>query len=250
MSDIFDEVEENVKADRLSKFWNVAWPFVLGGSIAIIAMVAAKSYFDDKAAKEIENNGRQFELGLKALEIQDLEKARSHFGEVLETDSGFADLSAQYLAQAELELAGDTEQAAKVLERSAGGEGAFANLAKLKSAYLLAETKSLAEVEAALGNLVDNQDSFGALAQELIAAKAFEEGDLKRARSTYQALTLRLNAPPGVQQRASEAIAILPAPAVVETEIVEDASETNAEDAAEETTTEENADSSTPEEPA
>ncbi|WP_018996119.1 tetratricopeptide repeat protein [Hirschia maritima] len=210
MSDIFDEVEENVKADKLNKFWDKAWPFALGGSIAIIAMVGANSYFEDRAKKENETNGRAFELGLKSLEAQDLASAREKFGELLDKDTGFASLAAQHLAQAELEMAGDTEAAAKALEVSAQGEGALADLAKLKAAYFLADTKSLAEVEAALGSLVENTGSFGALARELVAAKAFEEGDLERARSEYQALTLRLNTPQGVQQRANEALAVLP----------------------------------------
>lgn len=210
MSDIFDEVEENVKADKLSKFWKIAGPFALGGSIAIVGMVGAKSYFDDKTAKELEQNGRAFELGLKSLEVQDLEGARNQFGEVLSTESGFAALSAQYLAQAELEMAGDTVAAANVLETASGGSGALSNLAKLKAAYFLADTKSLAEVEAALGDLLANEGGFGALAQELVASKAFEEGDMDRARSEYLALTLKLNAPAGVQRRASEALAVIP----------------------------------------
>ncbi|ACT59639.1 tetratricopeptide repeat protein [Hirschia baltica] len=221
MSDIFDEVEENVKADKLNRFWNKAWPFALGGSIAIVAMVAANSYFDEQATKEIEANGRTFELGLKSLEIQDVENTRSRFGALLDKDSGFADLAAQYLAQAELEMAGDTLAAAKALEISAQGEGPLADLAKLKAAYLLADTQSLAEVEAALGDLVGNEDSFGALAHELIGAKAFEEGDMERARSEYQALTLRLNAPEGVLNRANDALAVIPA--LTETNTVEEA---------------------------
>ena len=210
MSDIFDEVEENVKAEKLNKLWDKAWPFALGGSIAIVAMVGANSYFADQAKKEIETNGRAFEMGLKALEAQDLENARARFGDLLEKDTGFAALAAQHLAQAELEMAGDTEAAARALEGAAQGEGALADLAKLKAAYFLADTKSLAEVESALGDLTGNSGSFGALARELIAAKAFEEGDIERARSEYQALTLRLSIPEGVRSRANEALAVLP----------------------------------------
>ncbi|MFC7290172.1 tetratricopeptide repeat protein [Hirschia litorea] len=218
MSDIFDEVEENVKADKLNQFWKMAWPFVLGGSIAIVGMVGAKSYFDDAAVAKMEANGRAFETGLKSLEIQDIEGARNHFGKVLDTDSGFADLSAQYLAQAELQLAGDTEAAANALKAAADGEGALAKLATIKAAYFLADTKTLSEIETALGDLVDDEGGFGALAHELIAAKAFDEGDLERARSEYQALTLRLNAPEGVRSRANEALAILPASVKVDAE--------------------------------
>ncbi len=218
MSDIFDEVEENVKADKLNQFWKMAWPFVLGGSIAIVGMVGAKSYFDDAAIAKMESNGRAFESGLKSLEIQDITGAREHFGKVLDTKSGFADLSAQYLAQAELQLAGDTEAAAKALEVSGQGEGSLAKLAKLKAAYFLADTRSLADVEAALGDLLDDDGGFGALAHELVAAKAFEDGDTDRARSEYQALILRLNAPEGVRSRANDALAILPAPAKVDVE--------------------------------
>ncbi len=209
MSDIFDEVEEAQKADRLNAFWNKSWPIFLGGAFAIIAVVGGNSYLESQKQKRIENAGKAFEIAEKSVENQDIARTRSEYAKALASNTGFAELSGHYLAQAEMQLAGDEAAATVALEKSAEGKGPIADLARMKVAYFKADKLSLAELESEIASLLAREDAYGALAQELIAAKAFEEGDYKRAQSEYQALTLKLNTPEGVSRRANDALSIL-----------------------------------------
>ena len=61
------------------------------------------------------------------------------------------------------------------------------------------------------GGLPDEPTAFGALATELLAAKAFEEGDIEYARTKFNELRFLANVPEGVMQRATQALAALPA---------------------------------------
>lgn len=212
MSDVFDEVEENLRADKVNRLWKTTWPLLLGASIAIVGMVGFYSYQQDARAKRIETQGKQFENALKSLEIQDMETARKNLKELSNEDSGFGRLAGHYLAQAEIQFAGDTQAATEALKKAGEGNDALSRLARMKAAYFIADTGTLADVEAALGDLVDDSGAFGALAHELIAAKAYQEGQFQRARSEYQSLTLRMDTPEGVKTRAANALVVIPKP--------------------------------------
>jgi large subunit ribosomal protein L9 len=69
-----------------------------------------------------------------------------------------------------------------------------------------------AELETYLGTLPEEESEFGALALELIASKAAQEGDTEYARQVFNELRFLANVPEGVTQRAVRALAALPAP--------------------------------------
>ena len=83
-------------------------------------------------------------------------------------------------------------------------------LALIKSAYLKADASSRAELEVMLSPLALDTGPFGALAKELIAAKALQEGDIEFARREFGFLRLAQNVPPGVVTRARQALEALP----------------------------------------
>ena len=80
----------------------------------------------------------------------------------------------------------------------------------LKLAYTKADTSSLADLEKILKPLLDRTGQATAMAKELIGAKALAEGDIERARTEFEALSLDLEAPRGVQARVQQALATLP----------------------------------------
>ena len=68
------------------------------------------------------------------------------------------------------------------------------------------------ELEATLGTLVTEDTALGAMARELIAAKAYATGDIARARTEYSRLKFDAAAPQGVVQRAEIALDAIPVP--------------------------------------
>ena len=134
---------------------------------------------------------------------------------------------------------GDAAAAADVLSASVSDlEDPTEKLALIKSAYLEADTLSRSELEAVLAPLTSGDGPFAALASELVAAKALQDGDIEFARREFNFLRLAQNAPPGVVTRAQQALAALPPISVdVETAPVE-APEAPTEPATEQTTEE------------
>ena len=122
-----------------------------------------------------------------------------------------APLAAQYLAQTQYEGGGDANGATRTLSAVAAVEGSpYERLSILKTAYFSVDTQSMADLEATLGSLVEDEGPLGALARELIAAKAFESGDIARARTEFNRLRFDAAAPEGVKRRAEIALAAIP----------------------------------------
>lgn len=218
MADIFDEVEEGVRQDRMAELWRkYGWLAWLAGA-ALVGGVGLNEYLNHQKAQSIEANATQFEAGLDQLTSQDYQAAGDTLAALLASGDEIAPAAAQYLAQVRLDGNGDEVAAADTLMASITGEvdTSVEKLALIKAAYLKADTMTRVEVQEFLGGLPNEASAFGALALELVAAKAMEEGDFAFARSEFNLIRVSANVPPGVLRRADQALAAMPVMVVPE----------------------------------
>lgn len=212
MSDIFEEVEESIRQDRVSIWWKKYGVFVWAFGLLIIAAVGYREWAIYQNSKAIEAQVEIFEEGRAHLAAGDYGQAQTVLKELVDADNGIAPLAAQYLAKAYYDGNGDVDLAADVLRGKGTLDGPIERVAFLKSIYLRADKMSLTELESALGSLPKEPTALGALALELIAAKALKEGDLDRAREEFSFLRFASNVPSGVAQRAEIALSVIPVP--------------------------------------
>ena len=214
MSDIFTEVDEGIRQEKLEGLWKKWRPFVYGGVAALIIGVAVNEFvLKPQAEARREARALALENGIRALEDADYVAAEEAFTKIMNDDPKLAPLAAHFLAQTKFEGGGDAAAAAELLASVGGTEGGpYERLALLKSAYFKADTMTLEELELTLGSLADDESTIGALSRELIAAKAFEAGDAARARTIYNRLRFDAYAPQGLVQRADIALAAIPVP--------------------------------------
>lgn len=210
MSDVFEEVEESLRQDKATLLWEkYGWILYAIGAL-IIAFVAVREYMSYQAKQAQVAQVEMFESARTALADGAYSDAEKQFSEIVSGGSDLAPLASHYLAQTRLEGGGDKAGAAAALATNASNDDPFAQIAVLKSAYLAADTSTLAELEGRLGPLLEAEGALGALALELIAAKAFEEGDYARARKEFAFLQIAPGAPSGVISRAGAALAVIP----------------------------------------
>jgi len=221
LTDIFTEVDEGVRQEKLASWWKRWRPFIYGAVAVLIGSVAVNEFvLKPQAASARAARALELENAVKALEDGRYEEAAAAFQAIVDSGSKLAPLAAHYLAQTQLEGMGDPVAAAETLTSIGGTEGGpYERLALLKAAYFRADALTLPELEATLGSLVTEDTALGALARELVAAKAYSTGDIARARTEYSRLKFDAAAPAGVVQRAEIALEALPLPP-------EDASET------------------------
>lgn len=222
MSDIFTEVDETLRQEKMQSLWKRWRPFVYAGAILLVGGVALnefawRPYLESQRAER----ALALETALKALEDGRYAEAEAGFSAIVQNNPKMAPLAAHFLAQTRYEGGGDADGAAEALASAGGTEGGpYERLALLKAAYFRADAMSLAELEASLGSLVDDNSALGALARELVAAKAFELGDYARARTAFNRLRFDPAAPQGVVRRADIALAAIPVPAGTDAETI------------------------------
>lgn len=211
MSDVFEEVEESLRQDKASLWWKRYGMIVWAAGLLIIGAVAWREYALYQAAQETETRVEQFEAARTELLDGDYQAAQAGFADLVQADADISPLAAQYLARSYYEGNGDIDGAIAVLQTAGNEGGPIERLSLLKSVYLRADDLTLSELEAELGDMHKEPTALGALALELVAAKALKEGDIARAREEFAYLRFAPSAPQGVVQRAEVALSVIPA---------------------------------------
>ena len=247
MADIFEEVEEGLRQDRLTVLWKRYGILTYLGGALLIGGVALNEYLQARSVQVTEDNAARLEAALTEVDARNYENAATQLTAIVEDEIAPSAVAAHYLAGVRLDGNGDAVAAAGVLEgAAAGGDGPTQKLALIKAAYLKADTLSREELEGFLSPLAEDDGPFGALASELIAAKALQEGDIEFARREFNFLRLAQNVPPGVMQRAEQALETLPPPSAEISAPVEDDAEPEAGESTIEEDAAENTDASDP----
>ena len=212
MSELFDEVDEDVRRDQLKKLWEKYSVVIIAGAILIIASVGGWRGYQYVEAKKAAEAGAAFD---KAVELSDANKHA-------EAEAAFADLVAKapfgYRVLSRLRLAAeiaarDPKAAAKMFDeitadRSVGV--AEQDLARIRAAQLLLESTSYPDIKARLEASAAPEATFRHSARELLALSAWRANDTSAARQWLDMIANDGQTPPSMRSRAEALQALLP----------------------------------------
>lgn len=204
MSDIFREVEEEVRREHYAKLWKKYGDYVIA-AVALLAIAAAGfqlwRYYETRArAKASEEFGAAQEL----LGTNRADQAAAAYAKLAESaPSGYAIVSKLQEADA-LDAGGARDRAAAIYKAlTAGDNPLLAAVARLRLGWLLVESKSRLEMETLLAPLTDPTSPWRFMAREILAYSDYRTGGLKAAQKEFETLAGEPEAPIGVRQRAN-----------------------------------------------
>jgi hypothetical protein len=212
VSELFDEVNEDVRREQLKKLWERYSVFIVAGALLIIAAVAGWRGYEYLQAKKAAEAGQAFD---KAVELSEQNKHA-------EAEAAFNSLAATapygYRMLARLRAAGevasrDPQAAAKLYDDIAADRSIGAleqELAKVRAAALLLETSSYPNMVARLESAAAPGASFRHTARELLALSAWRANDTTAARKWLDMIANDGETPPGLRSRAEALQALLP----------------------------------------
>lgn len=184
MTDIFQEVDEEVRRERLKKLWQQYGNHVVALCIVIVAAVGAWRGYEYWQVKKAGEAGAAFESAALLAEA----------GKHKEADAAFAKLAAEgtagYRVLARLREAAELTQTDKkaavaaydgiIADNSAGQ--VIQDLAAVRVGLLLVDTAPYSEIRTRLEALAGPDRTFHHTAREILALSAWKAGDTTAAR--------------------------------------------------------------------
>ncbi len=232
MSDIFREVDEEYNRDRALELWNKHGSAIIGGIVALIAVVVGYNFWQSYAANQQAKQSDRFVAALELLDsnnAQPQEAVRAFEELASSSGAGYKILSRFLQANALIE-AGELEQALSVYESisvDSAADKVMRDLAKVKAAYLVVDSASLDEISGRVSGLADGKNPWRHSAQELIAIAAFREGNVERARVEFVRLLGDPGTPQNMRAIAQEMLGVIGPVASAEGDAVSPVTETS-----------------------
>jgi hypothetical protein len=212
VSDIFREVDEELRQDRLTALWKKYGNFVLGGAVLIVAATAGVTVWKGQQHKARESSGEAYVSAAAFLAEQKTDEAAQALAK-LATDgsSGYAALARLQLAALKTQ-AGDTAGAVAAYEEMAADSALDGGMRDLATVLAVMHGLDTMEPDAAakrLETIAKEGNPWRHMAKELQAVIALKKGDTARAKELYTALADDAASPPALRGRATEMLATL-----------------------------------------
>lgn len=211
MADFISEVEEELRKDDYNKFLRKFGPLILVALVAIVAAVGFvewRDYSQDRTARAASFSYLEADQLFQDGRVDDARLAFLALADV--APDGYAGLS---LMRAAI-IAGDQDNDVEAIRLYDAASNRFnidrhAQLAALKSVYIVANRGDWADVEQRVTRLAAQGAPYEFLARELLATAALNQGKMDQARAEFSYLDTIPGVPDTVARRAQQALVLM-----------------------------------------
>jgi len=206
VSDVFNEVDDELRRERLKAFWERYSIFIIGLAVLIVAGIGGWRAYEYYVGQKAAAAGATFEEAVTLSEQGKHAEAEQAFAKVgAEAPKGYA-LLARFRAAAELVDAnpGKPEAAVKAYDAIAADNSLgqlWQDLAALRAGLLLTDTAPFADLRGRLEPVTAAGRPYRHTARELLALSAFRANDVTEARRYIDMMSADAETPPGSRQR-------------------------------------------------
>lgn len=214
MSDVFEEVNEDIRRENMTNLWKKYGPWVIGVCVLIIAAVGGNQFYKNYQISEAVSASNAYDAYLTALNADGATGASGadELATVEKTaHAGYIFLSKMSQADA---YASDKNliEAVKLYDIIAADVNIAQNdrdIATVKSAYLLVDSASLADLKSRLVNINVVENAFRFQARELIGLSAYKHEAYAEAQEIFSSLSQNAQTPNSIRGRAANLISLL-----------------------------------------
>ncbi|MBX3505923.1 MAG: tetratricopeptide repeat protein [Parvibaculum sp.] len=205
MTDLFREVEEDLRREQFSKLWEKYGLYVIGLAVAIVLVVAAivgwRAWTHSRA---VEASARYEALVAEMAEAAPADSAAAFAAFADETSGGYRVLAR--LAEADRSLAAGDRDAALAAYGAAANDSAapeiVRGMATVKAGLLLVDTLSHDDMRARVAPINRETSPWRSNALELLALAAIREGKWAEADANAKLIIADQATAPGLRDRA------------------------------------------------
>lgn len=205
MSDIFREVEEDLRRDRLNRIWQRFGGYIIALAALIVLGTAGWRAYEYWAAKQAAIYGDRFSAAVELAGEGKHADAADALAALSGESGGSYALLARFRTAAEKAETGDQAGAVAVLDAVAADSGApstLRDLARIRAGYLLVDTASQADIAGRVENLAKAGNPWRHSAREVLGLSAWKAEDSAGAERWFTEIGQDQEAPQGVKGRA------------------------------------------------
>ena len=212
MSELFDEVDEEVRREQLKKLWDKYSIYIIAAALLIIAAVGGWRGYQYLEAKKSAEASVAFNRAVELSEQGKHEEAEKAFADLTSTAPFGYRLLSRFHQAAEL-APRDPKAAAKMFDDLAADSSIGPlqqELARIRAAGLLVDSATYADMKQRLEQDTGPSATFRHTARELLALSALRTNDTGAARQWLDQMSADAETPPSIRSRAEALQALLP----------------------------------------
>jgi hypothetical protein len=207
VSDIFREVEEDVRREKAEKFWKAYGNYIIAVGVILFLGIGAWQLWQRHEQQEREKTAAVF---MAAQRITQPRNAASAFADMVPgAPRGYSRVARLSEAGAMFAAGQQKEAIALFKDIATGDSGAVGAVARLRAGWAQADTLSRSELADWLAPLDKPGSAWRENAREILAYADYRALDTKSAREKYDALAVDPEAPDALRARAKAMSAFL-----------------------------------------
>ncbi len=204
MSDIFQEVEEDVRRERYEQLWKKYGNYMVAAAIVVVMAVGGYQLWKTYDLRQREQISDRYQAAQALAAAGNAPQAETAFLELSkDRHSGYATLAKFHLAGAYLAQGKRDPAIALLRELTESSDPAISSPARLRLAWTEADARPRNEIEAILQPLTAADNPWRFAANEVLAYMDLKGGSRTQAESEYLKLSGELEASASLRQRAA-----------------------------------------------
>ena len=214
MGDIFREIDEELRQDRLEKLWKAYGKYAIAGAVALVLAVAAFRGWQEYRVKQRVAESGQYMAAIALMTDGKDKEAADLFAAIAGKAGDTYGALARFQQAALKAKAGDAAGAIALYDGLARDDSLTRPLrdAALLLAVMHAMDRPDADAKALsarLDPLLADNGPWRSSASELAGLLALKSGDAAKARERFKAIADDTEAPPNIRARATEILAVI-----------------------------------------
>ncbi len=212
MTDIFTEVDEDIRKERYLHLWKKYGPWAIALAVLLVASVAGWQGWQAYQQSQAEQASERYIEAARAIDEGERGAALSTLDEIARPNASDTTLLAAFRQAELMAQEGETGEAVAIWERIAESSGPppqFRSLATIYAVMHQVEEGNPQALSERLEPLAQSDDPFRHTALELQALLAQKQGDDSRAAELYGRVVEGSGVPAAQRQRAEQMRALL-----------------------------------------
>lgn len=204
MSDIFQEVEEDVRREHYEKLWKKYGNYVIAASAVLVLAVGGFQAWRNYDLSQRQATSDKYEAAVQQVLKGEVANAETSFSALAQdAPGGYETLAKFQLAAAQLAQGKRDPAVALLKELTGNSDPVIANAARLKLAWATADASPKTEIAAILQPLTAEDSQWRFAAAEILAYMDLRDGQPNLAIEQYTKLAAEAQAPASLRQRAT-----------------------------------------------